>query len=91
MAIKITDYDEMLRQAPDAVHSILFRTVGNIDDVFGKGYAKEHPDLVAECVKAAMNEFNNATTTIALQEASERIAGAIELAGRAIQCGLDDK
>ncbi|ATH02979.1 hypothetical protein CJU24_14980 [Pseudomonas aeruginosa] len=88
MAIE-TSYDNMLRQAPMAVHDILNAVITDIDSLLGGGYAKEHPDLVAACVKAATSEFNNSAMIVAIQEASERVAGALELAGRAIQAGLE--
>ncbi|ARC79589.1 MULTISPECIES: hypothetical protein [Pseudomonas aeruginosa group] len=88
MAIHIS-YEEMLRQSPMAVHDILLHTVSNIDAILGDGYAKEHPDLIAACVAAATAEFNNGSMIVAIQEASERVAGALELAGRAIQAGLE--
>ena len=83
------NYTNLMNQAPDTVDVYLDGAITSIDKRFGKGYAAEHPELVAAFIKSAAADFNNASMIIAVQEASERIAGALELAGRAIQAGLE--
>lgn len=83
MAIEIS-YQEMLRQSPMAVHDILLHTVSNIDKILGEGYAEAHPELIAACVSAATSEFNNGSMIVAIQEASDKIASALEDVARSL-------
>jgi hypothetical protein len=83
MAIEI-GYSEMLRQLPMAVHDILLHTVSNIDKILGEGYAEAHPELIAACVSAATSEFNNGSMIVAIQEASDKIASALEDVARSL-------
>jgi hypothetical protein len=46
-----------MRQAPDTVALYLERAVNMIDGVFGKGYAKEHPELVAAFLQACQGDY----------------------------------
>ena len=51
-----------------------------IDSIFGRGYAKEHPELMAAFMKTASDEFTRTTTAKVLQNigfALESIAVAL--------------
>jgi len=71
------DSETLLRQASDTAHEYLLKAVRHIDDQFGKGYAKAHPELVAAFMDVAAKDFNNAVFCKALQEASDTLADAV--------------
>lgn len=79
MAIE-TDYDNMLRQAPMAAHDLLNSSIYELDKILGQGEALKNPELLIAVFKTASREFNNGVLAVAIQEASQRLAGAIELA-----------
>lgn len=49
--------DTLMRQAPKTVHLYLIEAIENIDDCFGKGYAKANPQLVAAFISACAVDF----------------------------------
>lgn len=71
-------YDTLLRQAPDTAETYLRAAKTRIDEVFGKDFAKNNPALVAAFITACSADLNNAVLTVAIQEASDRIAAAME-------------
>ncbi|KIX12639.1 hypothetical protein X474_18010 [Dethiosulfatarculus sandiegensis] len=44
-----------------------------IDSKFGEGYAKDHPELVADFMKTCALDFGAAIITASLQEISESL------------------
>lgn len=72
----MADYETLLRQASETAHGYLIKAVRYIDDQFGKGYAKAHPELVAAFMGVASKDFNNAVFCKSLQEASDTLADA---------------
>ena len=75
------NYETLMRQAPDTADVYLRAAIRNIDSVFGEGYASKHPELVAAMVNASGADFNTSAFIVALQEASTRIADALERMG----------
>ena len=69
---------EMMDQAWRTAGSYLTWAKQQIDEEFGKGYAKEHPELVAAFMKTCAQDFSDASMGSILQEGIERIAEAIE-------------
>ena len=51
--------------------------VVQIEDQFGEGYAKEHPDLVAAFMNVCARDFQTAVTVGIVQDESERLCDAI--------------
>ena len=51
------------------------------DNVFGEGYAKEHPELVSALVQAMVAEANAKMSAEALQEGLAGIANAMKQGG----------
>ncbi len=72
------DYNRLLDDAPATAYRYMHKAVDYIDNLFGDGYAKQHPDLVAAFMKVSGQDFTAATLAVAIQEASDKIAGALE-------------
>ena len=77
-------YSELANQASASVSDYLAKAVKHIDEEFGKGYAKENPELVASFVRAAVLDFNCAATIISQQELTEAISIGISDASQAM-------
>lgn len=60
-------FEQLSDQASRVVNSCLYDAQEGIDRVFGKGYAKEHPELVAAYIQAAGNHFNIASALKVLE------------------------
>ena len=67
------DATTLMRQAPMTAQVYLTEAVRCIDEQFGKGYAKEHPDLVS----AFMNVCGQDFTTAILGKSVEHLADAV--------------
>jgi len=58
MTAEITaNFDELFRQAKGTAASYMETAVDNIDKLFGVGYAKRNPELVAAFMQVAGNDF----------------------------------
>jgi hypothetical protein len=71
-------YDALLRQAGMTAHDYMLAGITSIDDLFGKGYAKAHPELLAAYMQTAAIDFHSAIIVKDLGGALERIANALE-------------
>ena len=67
------DADTLMRQAPMTVDLYLRKAVESIDEVFGAGYAKAHPEVVAAFMQACSWDF---ATTMG-SNSVDRLADAI--------------
>jgi hypothetical protein len=52
--------DVALTQATVIAKHYLLHAVTDIDEMFGKGYAKEHPELIAAYMRASALSFHTA-------------------------------
>lgn len=50
----------LMFQAPDTAYHYMSKAVQKIDSLFGKGYAKEHPELVCAFMQACAIDFATA-------------------------------
>ena len=60
--------DLFLRQAPMTTHDYFHEMVRVIDDKFGDGYAKAHPELVGALVQTCATDFAAMFTHHVLEE-----------------------
>ena len=67
------DADTLMRQAPATADLYLRQVVTSIDDVFGDGYAKANPALVAAMVQACTVDFG----AVMLSNSVDRLSDAI--------------
>ncbi len=83
-------YDTLEKQAVKSVKYYFDEMVEMLDKKFGKDYAKNNPDLLAELVKACVNDFKTCSSGKIFFEGMEEIKdGLIEGMGQ-IRYGLDD-
>lgn len=54
------DWHKLMEDGADTAQYYLSRAINAIDDQFGKGYAKEHPELISGYMKTASID-NHAT------------------------------
>ena len=50
-------WDTLLKQASDTAQAYMIRAKYDINEQFGEGYAKDHPELVAAYMKVAAMDF----------------------------------
>lgn len=78
MGDRITaDATTLMRQASMTAHEYLVEAVKHIDNEMGKGYSKEHPELVAAFMAAAASDFRTAILAQAVQDGTEALVEAI--------------
>ncbi len=53
---------DLMRQARDTAETYFNQAVRIIDEKFGEGYAKEHPELIAGFMKTAAKDFDTCMT-----------------------------
>lgn len=71
---------ELVRQAGATARSYLNEAVSSIDEIFGAGYAKSNPELVATYMRTAAQDYHSAI----LLCASENIGHTINNLAEAI-------
>lgn len=70
---KITaDNYQLMMQSPATIELYLKQAVKSIDAVFGKGFAKDNPQLVGDFIQACATDYGSSIVTRALQEIAER-------------------
>jgi len=72
-----TSPDPHIREAWITADVYLRTAVERIDALFGKGYAKQHPELIAAFMQAATADVNTAVSAQALRSAASEIAEAL--------------
>lgn len=70
-----SDTDLFLKDSPAAAKSLMTDAVEDIDKKFGKGYAKEHPELVGAYMQTGMINFATATICKRLETLTEALNG----------------
>jgi hypothetical protein len=61
------NWTTLLNQAAYAPHLYMTQAKENIDKLFGEGYAKQNPQLVAAYIQVAATDFQTAAIAIASQ------------------------
>lgn len=72
---------DLMRQARDTATTYFNQAVRIIDEKFGKGYAKAHPELIAGFMNTAAKDFDTCMTRQGLDYLSsdlDRLASAAE-------------
>lgn len=68
------DATTLMRQAPMTAQTYLLEAISCIDEAFGKGYAKEHPELVAAFMQVSGQDFTMAILAQTIAEAADSIS-----------------
>ena len=76
--VGLSSADDAMRQATITVNYYMEKAVESIDEMFGRGYAEKHPELVAAFMRTAAQDFH---TTI-MKAAAEDITEAIQRVAR---------
>lgn len=69
--------DDLMRQAKMTAHDFLLAAVHDVDEIFGLGISREHPELVAAYVQAAAMDFGAASIARHIRAGLDAIAGQI--------------
>lgn len=59
--------ETLLRQAPMTADEYMTKAIRDIDELLGKGYAKQHPELIATYMQTAAIDFGTAIITRAIE------------------------
>ena len=70
--------DDLMVQAPDTVNFYLRLAIEHIEDNFGEGYAKEHPELLAGFIQACAADFHTGIQAKSLGAISDAIIAVAE-------------
>lgn len=65
--------DAAVTQAGVTIKQYLHQAVEHIDEIFGEGYAKKNPALLAACVQAQAADFNSALVAAGLWEVKDAV------------------
>lgn len=72
---KITaDWKKLMEDASDSTAYQMKQAINTIDDIFGKGYSKSHPELVAAYINAATKEYSSNCIAKALYDVCEYLS-----------------
>ena len=66
-----------LDQTGMTVHTYLHQAIKSIDEAFGDGYSKQHPELVGAFIQACALDFHTGWSTQEIRSALNEIAEAI--------------
>jgi len=66
--------ETLFRQAPMTAHDYMMKAIDDIDELLGKGYAKQHPELIAAYMQTAAIDFGTAI----IARANESVATAFD-------------
>jgi len=67
-------------------HDYMRSAVTDIDGLFGAGYAKLHPELVAAYMQTAAADFGAAIIARAIEGAGSAIASSVEAVASEVHC-----
>lgn len=67
------DLEHIDKGSAQSVIENMWKIVDGIDETFGKGYAKDHPELVGEMVRAAAIDYCGTVIHYDLDELKEQL------------------
>jgi hypothetical protein len=76
-----------MEQAADTAHGYFHRAIKTIDDEFGHGYAKQHPELIAAFIRTAAADYQatlSAQSVQSIETSVEELANAIRDGARLV-------
>lgn len=84
------DPNTLLVQASETAEAYLRAGTKAIDDQFGDGYAKEHPELVAAFMQVAAKDFAASMLVAVIERSSSQTASAIESAAHRLGDAVEE-
>jgi len=76
------DPTEAMTQASMTTHDYFRRAIRIIDEVFGEGYAKAHPNLLASMIRSQHLEFANTSDRDGIGSITDELENIAEQFGR---------
>jgi hypothetical protein len=73
--------EELLKQASMTAHDYFVAAIRTIDEQFGSGYAKAHPELLATFMRTASSDFSASIIMAQMQDFVSSLCAAIREAG----------
>jgi hypothetical protein len=73
LEVTITSSEYAMKQAMMTTHDYMLGAVADIDQVFGKDYARTHPELVAAYMRTAAQDFHTTIMKAAAQDIRDEI------------------
>jgi hypothetical protein len=67
-----------MRQAHMTAHDYMTHAIEDIDSMLGKGYAKDHPELIAAYMQTAATDFGAACVAKEIRQGLDEIAASID-------------
>jgi hypothetical protein len=65
--------ETLFRQAPMTAHDYMMKAISDIDELLGKGYAKQHPELIGAYMQTAAIDFGAAIIARAIESLSTSV------------------
>ena len=62
--------------ARDIASSYMHEAVHSIDSLFGDGYARDHPELIAAFMRTSAENFHSASMSVAAEKLAAAMPGA---------------
>lgn len=72
------DFTTLMRQASMTASEYMREACTEIDALFGEGFAKKHPELVATFMQVAASDYNSASTAKVFGAAIKNIGWSID-------------
>ena len=63
----------LMRQASMTAHTYMIDGIRSVDESFGEGYAKDHPELVSAFIQTCAMDYATAVLASVVQDVSELI------------------
>jgi hypothetical protein len=63
----------LMRQAQMTAHTYMAQAIRDIDEILGKGYAKNHPDLIAAYMQTSALDLGASVVARAIQQVGDRL------------------
>jgi hypothetical protein len=67
------DTETLFRQAPMTAHDYMMKAISDIDELLGKGYAKQHAELIAAYMQTAAIDFGASIIARAIKALSAAV------------------
>lgn len=67
------DQFDLMKQAPQTIEYYYSEIEGFLEDIYGKGWGKSHPEAVARLVDACARDYHSASVLSGLQNVRDKL------------------
>lgn len=78
---------ELVQDGMDTATNYFYHAISTIDEKFGAGYAKAHPELIGEFMRTSAQGYDTCLKVQAIQDATQQVCDRLN----AIACALAEK